>query len=45
VIYFTIRDNGIKSTVEFQMELIKLRKSEEQNEMNELGIDTRFNSQ
>jgi hypothetical protein len=27
VIYYTIRDNGIKSTVEFQIGLIKLRKN------------------
>ncbi len=30
MIYYTIRDNGIKSTVEFQIGLIKLRKNEEQ---------------
>lgn len=29
VIYYTVRDNGIKSTVEFQIGLIKHRKNEE----------------
>jgi hypothetical protein len=32
VIYFTVRDNGIKSTVEFQIGLIRLRREEEEKE-------------
>lgn len=37
MIYFTVRDNGIKSTVEFQIGLIRLRREEEKEEEKEVN--------